>query len=125
MNETTPRRDRQTALALLLGFLALYLATLCPTVYFGDSGEISAAILRNGVIHAPGYPLFSLLGRLALVLVPLGEAAFKVGVVVALSAALTVPTLFLIQRQLRVGTFPAAVAGHVRSTSPDLSWRGS
>ena len=117
MNETNSRRDLQVALGLLLGFLALYLATLCPTVYFGDSGEISSAIFQGGVIHPPGYPLFSLLGRLALIAVPWGEPAFRVGTLVALSAALTVPTLFLIQRQLRVGALAAAVAAAVFGAS--------
>ena len=117
MNQTLSRSDRQIALALLLGFLMLYVATLCPTVYFGDSGEISAAIARNGVIHPPGYPLFGLLGRLALVLVPVGEAAFRIGCVTALSAALTIPTLFLLQRRLTIGQLAAAIAAAIFGVS--------
>ena len=49
----------------LLVFL-LYLATTCPTVYFGDSGELIAAADSLGVAHPPGYPLYTLLGRLML-----------------------------------------------------------
>src|ERR1041384_389046 len=68
--ETGPAGVRQDALiagALAMGFLLLYLRTLCPTVYLGDAGEISTAIATGGVVHPPGYPLFSLLGRAALV----------------------------------------------------------
>src|SRR5438093_10998389 len=78
--------DAWVALGLALGFLMLYLRTLCPTVYMGDSGEICTAITTGGVIHPPGYPLFSLLGRIALFLVPGGEPAFRIGCLVALAA---------------------------------------
>ena len=93
--------DRRISWGIFVGFLLLYLATLCPTVYFGDSGEISGAIFRGGVIHPPGYPLFSLLGRVFLVLVPYGEPAFRVGVLVALAAAASVAMLYQIARELR------------------------
>lgn len=110
MEETNLRRDRWTALGLFVGFLTLYLATLCPTVYFGDSGEIGTAIFTGGVIHPPGYPLFSLLGRAALVLVPMGEPAFRIGCVVVLAAAGAIATLFLVLRQLRIASVAAAAA---------------
>src|ERR1051326_386770 len=104
------RRDLPMALVLSAAFLGLYLRTLCPTVYLGDSGEISTAIATGGVIHPPGYPLFSLMGRLALVLIPWGEPAFRIGCLVAFSAAAAVCTLFLISRELGVVSWAAAAA---------------
>lgn len=89
-------------LALGLAFWALYLATLCPTVFRGDSGEIIAAIWGQGVIHPPGYPLFTLLGKLFLVLVPFGEPAFRIGVLVALGGAAAVACLYRVLRALDV-----------------------
>lgn len=115
------RTDLRLAGALFAGFLALYLFTLCPTVYFGDSGEISLAIKSGGVIHPPGYPLFALLGRAALVLVPFGEPAFRIGVVVALAAAGCVGTLFLVLRTLSLSTI-AAVAGAASLGLSRLFW---
>ena len=58
-------RERPTGIAIarhaswLVGLLAflLYLATACPTVYFGDSGELIAAADSLGVAHPPGYPI--------------------------------------------------------------------
>lgn len=98
-----PRRDALAALLLGVAALALYLASLCRTVFLGDSGELSAAIASGGVAHPPGYPLFTLLGTLALRLVPFGEPAFRIGCLVALSAALTVVLLFRLARALDAG----------------------
>lgn len=103
-------RERNLTLSLIAVFALIYLATLCPTVYFGDSGEISSAILTNGVIHPPGYPLLGVLGRAALVLIPFGEAAFRIGCVVALAAALSVGALFRLGRTLGLGVLPALTA---------------
>jgi hypothetical protein len=103
-----PRSDGWIAAALACGFLLLYLRTLCPTVYFGDSGEISTAIVTGGIIHPPGYPVFGLLGRLALHLIPWGEPAFRIGCVVAGAAAAGVAALYLLTRQLRCSRWAAA-----------------
>jgi hypothetical protein len=102
--------DRWTALGLAAGFLALYLRTLCPTVYLGDVGDFCTAVVTGGVPHAPGYPLFSLLGRAALVLVPVGEPAFRIGCVVALAAAGAVAALFALIRELGCARWSAATA---------------
>jgi len=44
--------------------LAIYLLTLCPDVWSGDSGELALASAVWGVPHPPGYPLFVLIGHL-------------------------------------------------------------
>ncbi len=99
------------------GFLLLYLKTLCPTVYLGDSGEIATAIATGGVVHPPGYPLFSLLGRAALFLVPFGEPAFRIGCVVALAAALAVVILFHLARELGASVPASLLAAAAFGTS--------
>jgi Protein O-mannosyl-transferase TMEM260-like len=98
---------------LVGGFLLLYLRTLCPTVYLGDTGEISTAIATGGVIHPPGYPLFWLFGRLAMAVVPVGEPAFRIGCAVALAAAAAVGTLYLLCRELGAAPVAAATAAAV------------
>jgi hypothetical protein len=70
----------------LLAF-ALYLVTACPTVYFGDSGELIGAADSLGVAHPPGYPIYTLLGRGALML-PGGEPAWRMNVMSGLFGAL-------------------------------------
>ena len=53
-----------TAAVLALGavVLAVYMATLSPTIAGGDSGELVAEGCILGTAHPPGYPLFTLLG---------------------------------------------------------------
>lgn len=43
--------------------VALYLATLYPSIPGGDSGELVAESCRLGVGHPPGYPLYILLNH--------------------------------------------------------------
>ena len=100
--------DRWVPLVLAGSFLVVYLRTLCPTVYLGDDGEICTAIVTGGVIHPPGYPLFSLLARLALILIPYGEPAFRIGCLVAVAAAATVGVLYRLGRELGVSSWAAA-----------------
>lgn len=95
--EPSPGGDRRAACGIAAGFLLLYLRTRCPTVYLGDAGEIATAIASGGVVHPPGYPVFSLLGRLSL-LIPLGEPAFRIGCFVALAGAAALAVLFLAAR---------------------------
>src|SRR5947199_2137488 len=97
---TSVRKDAAITSGLAASFLLLYLRTLCPTVYLGDSGEISTAIVTGGVIHPPGYPLFSLLGRAALALIPYGEPAFRIGCLVAAAGAGAVALLYRVGREL-------------------------
>ncbi len=70
-----------------VGLLALYVATLAPSVVGGDCGELTASALGGGVPHPPGYPLFALLARLFGAL-PLGHTlAWRVNLLSAVSTA--------------------------------------
>ncbi len=51
-----------------------FLATLNPALLRNDSPETVAGCAGLGIVHAPGYPLFTLLGKLFLFL-PLGNPA--------------------------------------------------
>lgn len=44
--------------------LLVYLLTLCPTVFVGDSGELATAATRLEISHPPGYPLLTVIGHL-------------------------------------------------------------
>jgi hypothetical protein len=57
----------------------IYLVTLCPTIYVGDSPLFVAASYSLSTAHPPAYPLFILAGKLATFL-PLGSVAFKVNI---------------------------------------------
>ena len=96
-----------------MAFFLLYLRTLCPTVYLGDAGEFCAAMVTGGVAHPPGYPLFLLLGRCMLALVPFGEPAFRVGCLVAAAGAGTVALVYCLARELRASPYSALAAAGV------------
>jgi tetratricopeptide (TPR) repeat protein len=65
---------------------------MCPTVYVGDSGELTAAAHSLGIPHNSGYPLYALLGKI-FCLVPFGSAGFRVNLMSAVLSALTVALL--------------------------------
>src|SRR5437588_8779534 len=102
------RTDAAVGLGLAAAFLYIYLRTLCPTVYLGDSGDFCTAIVTGGVPHPPGYPLFGLLGRASLHLIPYGEPAFRIGCVVAAAAAGAIAMLYLLARELGCSRWASA-----------------
>jgi hypothetical protein len=73
------------ALAVLLGIavFSVYLQTLCPTVYWGDCGELATVAVTMGVPHPTGYPLYCLLGKAWTLLLPLGSPVWRLNVLSA------------------------------------------
>ncbi len=63
--------------ALLLGNVAWLVKTSANYVGFVDSGELAAVCGTLGIAHPPGYPLYTLLGRLFCILYP-GEVIHAV-----------------------------------------------
>jgi hypothetical protein len=96
--------------ALLLAFLALYIRTAAPSVLSGDSAEFQMAAPLLGVPHPTTYPLYILLGKLATLLVPFGDLAWRVTLVSAICAACAV-ALFCLLAWRVAGSAPAAAVG--------------
>jgi len=94
------------AALVFAGALALYLATLCPDLYWFDSAEfVNDAVLLD-IPHPPGYPLYNLLAHLA-TRVPLGTVAARVNALSAVASASALATLFLALTEFGV---PAGLA---------------
>jgi len=54
---------RNILLCLIIFFtFSIYLATLAPTIFWGDGVELSAVCATGGIAHPTGYPLFTMLG---------------------------------------------------------------
>ncbi|MDQ2806289.1 MAG: DUF2723 domain-containing protein [Chloroflexota bacterium] len=72
------------------GALLLYLPTLAPGLTWraggADGGDLITAAWNWGIPHPPGYPLYTLLGRLFL-LIPWGDPAWRMNVLSALAGA--------------------------------------
>ena len=63
--------------ALFLAAFGLYARTLYPAFALDDSPWTIAAAVNLGVQHAPGYPVLTLLGKIATAL-PVGSPSFRV-----------------------------------------------
>jgi hypothetical protein len=122
---TTPDPFERFSLPLgvvsALAFLGAYVPTLYPSVPGGDSGELIVAAYRLGVAHPPGYPLFTLLGKL-FTLVPAGSVAWRVNLLTAVLGAIAAAVLtratWRLTRSFGAGLF----AGGLFACSP-LVWR--
>ncbi|HEX5323594.1 MAG TPA: DUF2723 domain-containing protein [Capsulimonadaceae bacterium] len=95
--------DLVFALLLVIGTLAVYFRTLCPTIYTADCGEIATAVATGGVMHPPGYPLYSLIGGLLVHLIPWGEPAWRLGFLSAVPGAGAVALAYILGRRLGAG----------------------
>jgi len=86
----------------VLAFLApliVYIRTLAPAVYPFDSAELATASHVLGIIHAPGYPLYLILGKL-FSLLPIGNVAYRMNLMSAVFGAATSVTTFLVLVEL-------------------------
>ena len=96
-------------LLIFLGSLTLYLCTLAPTLLPADSGEFQLVAPLLGVAHPPGYPLYTLLGKL-FTFIPLGDLAYRVNLLSAVAGALTLVLVSWAIRQLTVSPWPGLAA---------------
>jgi tetratricopeptide (TPR) repeat protein len=94
------KKDVIICFSIFFVTLIVYISTLAPTVYFGDSGELTAAAYNLGIAHPPGYPLYLLLGKLFMLLVPIGDMAMRMNLFSAFFASLTAVLIYLIGRTL-------------------------
>jgi len=78
--------------------LVVYVCTVAPTITWrhhgADGGDLITAAAVRGVPHPTGYPTYTLLGRLFL-LIPWGDRAFRLNVMSAVFAALACALLYL------------------------------
>lgn len=111
----------RVALPLSTILLVIYGYTLFPTVGGGDSGELIAVASTLGIAHPPGYPLYTLLGKLFTFL-PWGTIAWRVNFFSAVCHAAAAYFLCLAvarwARSLAAGVLAAGLFG----LSP-LGWR--
>jgi tetratricopeptide (TPR) repeat protein len=93
-------RDRFLALGVFVAAFALYAHGAAPSVTAGDSGEFMTAAATLALAHAPSYPLYSILGRLFLAVVPFGAVGVRMNYFSAFASAATLMLTFLIGRRV-------------------------
>jgi tetratricopeptide (TPR) repeat protein len=110
MNDAFDSPLRRNALCLAALFLVgfgVYLRGLSPAFHPDDSAETITAGVTLSIQHPPGYPLHSLLGRLAFRLGP-GPAAFNINALAAFCAALALVLAALLLQRLATEFAPWA-----------------
>ena len=116
-------RPRVIGLGATVIGLATYLTTLCPTVYVGDSGELSTIAYTLSIAHPPGYPLYTLVGWLFSHL-PFGGVALLMNFETALFSAVSIFFTFLFLRLIlaKFGAFHNDRATSIISALGSLLW---
>jgi hypothetical protein len=93
------RSCARLALPLLLSALVflLYAYTLAPTITWEhdgyDAGDLITAAYMLGIPHPTGYPTYMLLGKV-FTLLPFGDVAYRMNLLSAVSAALTIGLVY-------------------------------
>ncbi|XP_069807229.1 protein O-mannosyl-transferase TMEM260 [Dendropsophus ebraccatus] len=103
---------------------AVYIKTLHPSIPGGDSGELITAAYELGVAHPPGYPLFTLLAKLAIVLVPIDSVAYRVNLLCCLFGAVAASLLFSTSVRLS-GSYTAGILAAGLYSFSRLTWQWS
>jgi hypothetical protein len=111
--------DGLVAASLGVTFFALYLLTLCRSVFWYDSAEYVTAAVTLGIPHPPGYPLYTLIGH-AFTWLPI-DSALAVNAMSSTFAAIAVALTYLVCRRLGLDRVPAAVGAAVLGGS-ELFW---
>ncbi len=91
----------------------MYVWSAAPNVTLLDSGEFLVAAQHFGVPHPTGYPLWTLLSWLFLLL-PIGNAAWEVAIFSGLCAAAAVGLCAALLSNIQVWCYGAHLAGKAR-----------
>ncbi|MBN1622569.1 MAG: DUF2723 domain-containing protein [Endomicrobiales bacterium] len=85
-------------IAVLILFLtfAVYLFTAVPCITGDDSGELAGVGTTLGIAHSPGYPLYSIVGKMFVTLVPFGNNAYRINLLSSVFIALASVILFCV-----------------------------
>ncbi len=111
--------DWLTGAGLFGGSFLVYLDTLAPSVatIFDDSLEFQLVCYQPGIAHPTGYPLYTLLGKLFTFL-PLGDIAYRVNLMSAFFASLTVALLYPPLKLMTRQRVPAVLGAAIFAVSP-------
>lgn len=109
MAQITNSRKTEYLIAVGVGAaaLAVYGATLAPTVLFADGGEFQFVPWLPGIAHPTGYPLYVLMGWLFSHAFPVGEVAWRMNLFSAVTGAAAVAVVYLLAKEMVARIFPA------------------
>ncbi len=99
---------------------ALYLGCLAPTVHVHDAGELTAAAWTLGLGHPPGAPLYMLLAKGFMTLIPWGHIAWRANLLSAVFAVALFVLLASWAQRRGLGNTASIVTGAVAALAPTL-----
>lgn len=111
------------AAAIFVNSSVLYVTTMTPGLGGGvDSAELQHAAYRLSIVHPTGYPLYLLMTRAFIALVPFGDVAWRVNLLSALCAAGAVALVYAIASFLTRSRVAGVFAAALTATHP-LVWQ--
>ncbi len=102
---------------IFIAFFWLYLQTIAPTVGRADTFEFQVNVLKLGVNHGSGYPLYMLIAKLFSWLPVGGTHAFRINLTSAFFGACSALIAYALIRLLNVSRAIAALAALALATS--------
>ncbi|KAI1895546.1 hypothetical protein AGOR_G00107360 [Albula goreensis] len=121
---STERSTWLLTCATVVCVAAIYLPCVQRAVPGGDSGELITAACELGVAHPPGYPLFTLLSYVSMVLLPFNSSAYCVNLLSGLLGAAASGTLCFTVCRVH-GAGPGAVLAGAGFAVSRLVWQWS
>ncbi len=115
------RKDKAVGIALTFFFFFLYLYTCShgPNMA-GDSAELIGASYSLGIVHPPGYPLYTILGYL-FTRIPVGSIAFRANFSSVVYHSITLLLFYVIAVKMTRHRAASAIATAALGFSP-LFW---
>ncbi|MBU1598794.1 DUF2723 domain-containing protein, partial [bacterium] len=117
ISEPFGKIDYSKGLLVLFVSFGVYLYTLTPTVGFHDSGELITVAYTLGIAHPPGYPLYTLFGKVFITLIPIGNIAYRMNMESALFASLACLMTYFITLKLTAKIIPSIVTALILAFS--------
>jgi len=105
---------------LIIIVFGMYLSTLSPVVFLGDSGELTAAAFSLGIPHNSGYPLYSLIGKI-FCFIPIGNIGFRMNLMSSFFAVLTIWIIYSLILRITLSRIAALTATFLLAFTP-LLW---
>lgn len=97
-------------ITLFFVFFTWYLHSAFPSIYGGDTGELIVSAHILGIPHAPGYPLFTLLGKLSDTSIPWGNHAYRINLLSVCIGSVTLVLFFKLALNLTATIIPSLFA---------------
>lgn len=109
-----------TTLAVFFVVFTVYAYTCYPSVSGGDSGELIVTACNMGTAHPPGYPLYTMLSRIFITLLPFGHKAWRVNMCSVVCGSLAAAFLHKSTEDLTGSSWAAMIAALGFAFSPTV-----